>query len=235
MKKTILAAALAAGIVGFANAEDRAWAWSPLGIGIAAPLQLPLVNSDIYGLRLGGFFGYNADMRGLDVGVVSLETGLMAGLQCAAFTWTCDSVYGVQLASLANVVDGNTFGLQLAAVNVDWGDVWGLQFGTVDYCNSFHGAQFGGINWNNTASHGWQTAVANANQEEFAGLSLGAVNYSLRLTGCQIGFVNTSDSMTGCQIGVVNAVQRARGVQVGVVNLICEAPLPIMVVANASF
>ena len=235
MKKTLFAAVLAAGVVGFAKSDERAWAWSPLGIGIAAPIQLPFVDSDIYGLRLGGLFGWNADMLGLDASVVSLETERMAGVQAAAFTWTSESVYGIQGAVLANVVDGNVYGLQTSAVNADWGDVLGLQVGVVDYCNSFNGLQVAGFNWNNLASYGWQTAVANANQDEFVGLSVGAVNYSMKATGCQIGVVNVGDTMTGCQIGVVNAVQRARGVQIGFVNMICEAPLPIMVVVNASF
>ena len=236
MKKTLLAAALAVGVAGLAKAEeDRVWAWSPLGIGIAAPLQLPFTDSDIYGLRLGGIFGWNADMLGVDAGVVSLETAQMAGVQGAAFTWTVESVYGIQAAAIANVVDGNVFGLQGASVNVDWCDAWGIQVGVVDYCNSFHGVQVGGFNWNNTSSHGWQTAVANADQEEFAGLSLGAVNYALRLTGCQLGVVNVADSVTGVQIGVFNAVQRMHGVQIGAVNIISDGPLPIMVIANASF
>ena len=235
MKKTLLAAALAAGIVSFAKAEDRAWAWSPLGVGIAAPLQLPFVDTDIYGLRFGGFFGWNAAVYGLDFDVVALETARFAGIQCSAFSWTVENAYGIQLAPLANVVDGDVYGLQISAVNVDWGDVWGLQLGLVDYCNSFHGVQFGGLNWNNTPSHGWQVAVANANQEDFAGFTAGAVNYSLRMVGLQIGVLNVGDGATGCQIGVVNAVQRMHGVQIGAVNLICEGPLPIMVIANASF
>ena len=235
MKKTLFAAALAAGVIGFAKAEEHAWAWSPLGIGIAAPIQLPFVDSDIYGLRLGGFFGWNADVFGLDADVFALETGDMAGVQGAAFTWTSESAYGIQLAALANVVDGNVFGFQASSVNVDWGEVWGLQFGVVSYCNSFSGIQFGGLNWDNTPSCGWQTAVVNANQEDFVGLSAGAFNYSQRTAGLQLGVVNIADSMTGCQIGVVNAVQRAHGIQIGLVNMICEGPLPIMVIANASF
>lgn len=235
MKNTLFAVALAAGVVGFAKAEDRAWAWSPLGVGIAAPLQLPFVDSDVYGLRLGGFFGWNAAMYGLDCDVAALETASFAGVQCSAFSWTGENAYGIQAAPAANVVDGDVYGVQLASVNVNWGDVWGLQLGVVDYCNSFHGVQFGGINWNNTPSHGWQAAVANANQEDFAGFMVGAVNYSLRMVGCQVGIVNVGDVGTGCQIGVVNAVQRMRGLQIGAVNLICEGPLPIMVIANASF
>ena len=235
MKKTLFAAVLAAGVVGFAKADDRAWAWSPLGIGIAAPVQLPFVDSDIYGLRLGGFFGWNAEMFGLDASVVSLETENMAGIQCAAFTWTSESAYGIQGSLVANVVDGNVYGLQASAVNVDWGDVWGAQLGIVDYCNSFHGIQLSALNWNNMTSHGGQAAVVNANQDEFVGFSAGVINYSMKSTGCQLGVFNFADSMTGCQIGVINAAQRARGVQIGFINMICEAPLPIMIVANTSF
>ena len=235
MKNTLLAAALAAGVVGFAKAEDRAWAWSPLGVGIAAPLQLPFVDSDVYGLRFGGFFGWNTAVYGLDLGVAELETAGFAGVQCSAFSWTGENAYGIQIAPVANVVDGDVYGLQASAVNVDWGDVWGLQLGIVGHCNSMHGVQFGGFNWNNTPSQGWQVAAANANQEDFSGFTVGAVNYSLRMVGCQIGIVNVVDGATGCQIGVVNAVQRMRGVQIGVVNLICDGQLPIMVIANASF
>lgn len=235
MKKALFAAVLAAGAAGLAGAEERAWDWSPLGIGIAAPLQIPFTDSDVCGIRLGGFFSWNADMFGVDAGVVSLETGSMAGIQWSAFTWTAEGAYGVQCAGLANVVDGNVYGIQVAPVNVDWSDVWGLQVGLVDYCGSFNGIQFAGMNWNNTPSYGWQTALVNANQEEFAGLSAGAVNYSTRLVGCQVGLVNCADSSTGLQVGVVNAAQRAHGVQIGFVNMICEGPLPVMVVANASF
>ena len=235
MKKALFAAVLAAGAAGLAGAEERAWDWSPLGVGIAAPLQIPFTDSDVYGLRLGGAFGWNADMFGVDAGVASLEKGSMAGIQGAAFTWTDEGAYGVQCAFLANVVDGSVFGVQAAAVNVDWSDVWGIQLGLVDYCGSFRGIQLAGMNWNNTLSYGWQTAVVNANQEEFSGLSVGALGYAQRLTGCQVGVVNFADSSTGLQLGVVNVAQRAHGVQIGFINMICEAPLPIMVVANASF
>ena len=79
MKKSTVALVigLAAGI-GFntaARADDRAWAWSPLGIGIAAPIQLPFMDSDIYGIRIGGLFGYNNDVYGIDAGVAEVCEG----------------------------------------------------------------------------------------------------------------------------------------------------------------
>ncbi|MBQ0031449.1 MAG: hypothetical protein KBT68_01465, partial [bacterium] len=63
-KAMAIALAVGLGFNGLTNAEDRAWAWSPLGIGIAAPIQLPFVESDVYGIRIGGLFGYNHDVYG---------------------------------------------------------------------------------------------------------------------------------------------------------------------------
>ena len=39
-KAMAIALAIGLGFNGLANAEERAWAWSPLGIGIAAPILL---------------------------------------------------------------------------------------------------------------------------------------------------------------------------------------------------
>ena len=63
------------GFVNASNADDRAWAWSPVGIGLAAPIQLPYMTTDVYGLRLGGFFGANNDVYGLDLGVAEYSAG----------------------------------------------------------------------------------------------------------------------------------------------------------------
>ena len=242
MKKSMIAALVGLSVgVGLVNSsqatEERSWAWSPLGVGIAAPLQLPFTDTDICGLRLGGFFGWNADVFGVDAGVAELTTGDFAGLQLAAFSWTCGNAYGVQAAPVANVVGGNVFGVDASFVNVTHGDFWGLQFGGVNYANSTFGVQFGGaINWNSSVSAGWQTAVANADQDEFTGFSLGVVNLARTFTGFDLGFVNLADDMMGCQMGVFNACNRMHGVQIGLLNLITESPrLPVMVIANAWF
>ena len=85
MKKlSMFAAAAAIALVWNTSAiadeeESRSWAWSPLGIGIAAPLQLPFMSSDIWGIRLGGAFAYNEDMFGLDCGLVEISAGSVAG------------------------------------------------------------------------------------------------------------------------------------------------------------
>ncbi|MBQ6330225.1 MAG: hypothetical protein IJI35_14490, partial [Kiritimatiellae bacterium] len=148
MKKSIMVAAAALSVAFCLTSaradEERSWAWSPLGIGIAAPIQLPYMSSDIYGLRLGGFFGYNNEMYGLDVGLVEISSDSMAGMQVSAFSWTDSDAYGLQCGGLANVVDGAFYGWQNALVNVVWGEFWGLQAGLVNYNGAVFGVQFCG-------------------------------------------------------------------------------------------
>ena len=105
MKKStmMMAVALAIGLGVSAKAEERSWAWSPIGIGLAAPIQLPPVMSDVYGLRLGGFFGYNHDVYGLDLGVAEVCSGGFRGLQVSALSWDgLDWMRAVFFLSLAS-------------------------------------------------------------------------------------------------------------------------------------
>ena len=217
--------------------DERSWAWSPVGVGLAAPIQLPFIESDVYGLRLGGLFGFNHDVYGLDLGVAEMCGGSFAGLQGSVLSWTEDNAYGLQLGMLGNVVNGRSIALQIGCVNVDWDDATGVQLGVANYNSNYAGVQFAGvINWNKISSCGLQLSPINANQAEYFGWAFGAiVNYSEKFRGFGCGFVNVAYEVTGLQLGVVNACDRMQGVQLGLVNLICESKLPIMVLANANF
>lgn len=239
MKKLIMMMSVAlavAGICSNAKADDRAWPWSPLGVGIAAPVQLPFMNSDIYGIRLGGVLGINADVYGLDCGLVEKTSGMLAGIQGAAFTWTRGQVYGIQLGAVANCVFEDELAWQTGLVNLDYGEMsGGCVIGVVNYAISYYGVQCGVLDWNNSSAVGLQIAVANADQEDYDGAAFAGLNFARRFTGAQIGAFNYADDMTGAQIGVVNAVNRMHGVQIGVFNMIVQSKLPIMVVMNAWF
>lgn len=241
MKKSLIAfaagLALVAGLATAARADDRAWPWSPIGIGIAAPLQLPYVDSDIYGLRLGGFLGDNNDVYGVGLSLTEMTAGTFAGLQMSAFSWTEGDVYGAQFGVLANVVCGRGTAYQSALVNVVQDDFCGAQLGLINYDTGFVGLQFGGIlNWNNSAAFGVEFGLVNANQDEYVGAALGAlVNYSAKFRGLSCGLFNVAYEVTGVQLGVFNACDRLHGIQFGLVNMICESRLPIMVLANAQF
>lgn len=236
MTMAAVAFAVAAGTMNAKADEERAWAWSPLGIGIAAPIQLPFVDSDIYGLRLGSFFGYNADVIGIDWTLVGVESGDMIGIAAAGFNWTGADVYGIQVGAVANVVRENAYGLQVGLVNADFGESSaGLEVGVVNYALAYRGIQLGALAWNVSSSAGFQAGAVNWDFEDYVGGAVGVINSAGQLTGCQIGGINLAKEATGCQIGFFNATERMHGVQIGLLNLITESPFPIMVIANARF
>jgi len=244
MKKSMVAAliglAVGLGSVSSSQAEEaqpRSWAWSPVGIGLAAPLQLPYMESDVYGIRLGGFFGANAAVYGLDCGLAELTYEDFVGAQFSLLSWTEGSAYGLQASAFANVVELPAVGVQAACVNVDWTGFTGLQLGLVNYDIGFTGLQLGALlNWNTTVTTGLQAGLVNVDLDDFAGAAFGLVNKSNAMTGFQLGLVNVCREGTGCQVGLFNAAERLRGVQIGLLNLIANnRKLPVMVLANAAF
>jgi len=241
MKKSVAAAIIGLAVAAGSSIEARAEAsegrwFSPLGIGLFAPVQLPYIACDVYGVRVDCIMGWNDNVYGVDLTPVAICSSDFAGIEAGAFNWTGSCAWGVQFGALANVVGDKTIALQFAGVaNVVHGDGAGLQMSLVNYANSFVGAQIGAIDWNSAASIGAQVGVATVDIEEYTGFSAGLVNYAGKVTGFQLGAVNAADEATGLQIGVINGVNRMHGVQIGLVNVIAEGPLPIMVVANASF
>jgi hypothetical protein len=220
---------------------DRSWRWSPLGVGIAAPIQLPFTDTDIYGLRVGGIFGWNRNVYGLDTGVVSLNNGEFSGIQGSVFNWSSSDVYGIQAGALANVVHGSFYGIQVGTFNLVYVEpTCGIQIGGLfNYNGAFSGIQLAVLNWESTYFNGWQIGgFANVVKEDSAGFALGAVNYHNKIVGFQCGAVNVAEECTGLQLGLFNGANKISGVQIGVLNLICTEPLfsvPVMPVVNASF
>ena len=203
MKKLMIAATLA--VATLSAVEIKAETnWSPVGVGIAAPVQWPWVTSSVYGLRFGGLCGYNNDVYGLDLGVLDFAEGTTGSLA----------------AGFANIVYGEGYGLQAAALNYD---------------GAFYGMQVGALNWANYESRGLVIGAANVNLQDFAGFAIGAVNYAGSASAVQIGAFNCAYEAKGLQIGFLNACDRLYGVQIGAFNIIANSKLPIMVIANASF
>ena len=212
MKKLMIVAAVALGMVVETRSESAAWQnetemtkeW-PVGIGIVVPAQFPPVRHDVCGFRFGGLLGWNETVRGLDLG-------------------------------LGNVATDNEYGLQLGGVNAVWGDFAGLQAGCFNYNASISaGAQFGVLNWDSLAAYGFLLGAVNTNLRSLDGIAFGGVNFAGTVVGSQLGVINLADDITGCQIGVVNACERMHGVQLGVINLINTSKLPCMVLLNAWF
>ena len=243
--KKLMAVALTGFAVLSAAADDervdRLWNWSPLGVGIAAPVQLPFTDTDIYGLRFGGFFGWSRDVFGIDAGVVGLNNGDLGGVQAGVFNWSSMDVYGIQLGALANVVNGTFDGIQFGTFNLVFTEpACGIQVGGVlNYDVALKGVQFAAINWESTYFSGWQIGgLANVVKEDCAGFSAGGLNYMNRFAGFQLGGVNLAEECVGLQLGLFNGANKLVGVQIGLLNLVGVDPLlniPVLPIANASF
>ena len=97
MKKLILAFGVAASLFAFQakGVDNDNLEFSPLGLGIAAPIQLPFMNSDVYGLRLGGLFAVEREVIGLDIGLVERTKLDFTGLQASAFSLTGRDAIGL--------------------------------------------------------------------------------------------------------------------------------------------
>ena len=192
---------------------------TPVMVSLVTPVQAPSRSYDVAGFRLSLLYGDCRDFKGLDVGVA----------QRAA-----DGFSGVALGGL-NIAGAQFYGVQAGFVNwnshsaVDWRSrSVGIQFGAINYADSFCGLQDGALN------------VATGN---FTGLQDGLVNFTCDLNGLQcgnwivLGINIASGSVSGGQIGIVNYAQAMKkGVQIGIVNIIAENGwLPVLPILNGGF
>ena len=190
-----LAAALAAG---------SSWAdTTPVMVSLVAPAQLPSWNWDVAGFRLSLVYGDCRDFAGLDVGVVQRASGSFDGL----------GVGGV------NVVNGRFRGVQAGLFNWSgWAEAGsgrssvGVQYGGINYADSFFGLQSGYVNVSSGTLSGVQYGYVNCANDlsgvQCGGLIVLGANVACGdFEGCQIGIVNYAHTMSyGAQIGILNII-----------------------------
>lgn len=208
----LAAAALAAPCV-------RADESSPVMLSLFAPVQYPSARSDVAGFRLSLLYGECDDFAGLDIGLVGRATGDFRGL----------SIGGV------NIVSDRLVALQVGLVNWNSNEdnapgqrSIGVQYGILNYVDSFLGLQDGWIN----VSGG-----------DVSGLQYGFLNYACDVTGVQCGSflllgVNVAvGRVGGCQVGMVNyAGEMQSGLQIGIVNVIARNGFfPVLPIVNGGF
>jgi hypothetical protein len=149
---------------------------SPLGFGIAPPVQFPSEEHSITGIRASLLWGKNRNMHGFDLGLIGNITDQeFYGVGIAGiFNWTRgnstfiggqfagitninsnrSNVYGVQAAIFANIGDfTDIYGLQIGIYNRAH-EVYGLQLGIVNSCTNLHGVQIGLANFNERGPFG---------------------------------------------------------------------------------
>ena len=181
---TAVSSILAAAALAFVSAPASA-AFSPLAIGLFAPVQFPPSDFSVTGLRLNIFLGDHRDVYGVNLGLFG--------------SMTEQQFVGLGVSGLFNYNKGATSAVFLQAagvanVNVNKASVVGVQVAGVINSNvaesSIVGIAFAPVNLSpNTKIYGVSAGIYNSDNEVF---------------GFQIGLINMVDHLHGLQIGLVN-------------------------------
>ncbi|MDT8340377.1 MAG: hypothetical protein RQ751_02605 [Longimicrobiales bacterium] len=139
-------------------------AQNPIQLSLFPPIQIVPEDEAVSGFRLG-VYARNAEMSGLDLGLVLHSTGNASALQIGA----------------VNVVDGDFLGVQagwgagLALANVTRGEVRGVQLALYNGAGTAEGFQLGLVNNTQTVMRGFQLSLVNI-ADDMNGLQVGLVN-----------------------------------------------------------
>ena len=211
-KLLVVVAAIAATGVSLADS-------APVMVSLVTPAQIPSRSWDVSGFRLSLLYGNCCDFAGFDIGVASRASGSFDGL----------GVGGV------NIVNGRFRGVQVGLFNWSgWSEAEsghcsvGVQYGGINYADSFFGLQSGYINVSSGLLSGVQYAYINC-ADDAVGVQCGGL--------IVLGVNVACGSVEGCQIGIVNyAHTMAYGVQIGILNIIVNNGwLPVLPVVNGGF
>ena len=170
---------------------DSDRAWSPVAISLYSPFQWPRAEADIMGLGLNVFAGEYHNVYGVDIATIENVVS-----NCAA---------GIQLAGFFNESD-TAYGYQLAAFKNSANELVGGQVSLVNI-NKCYGSwlQVGGLVNSSGFFEGAQVA--------------GFGNFAYSCKGLQInGLGNDAEEMTGFQIGAINLASEMSGFQIGAFN-----------------
>jgi hypothetical protein len=127
-------------------------------LSLITPIQLYPREDDLRGVRLNLLYGEKHNVMGLDLGLINITHGDWQGLGLGA-----------------NIVDGDSKGVQLGLINSTAGD-----------------------------SAGFQVSLANMTKGDVEGFQGGLYNEAASITGIQFGLLNTTDFLDGLQIGLLN-------------------------------
>ncbi len=118
---------------------------SPIQVALFNPVQIAPEENSITGLRLSLLYGKNANMNGIDLGLVNITTGDQLGVQWGVVGYNEGNFNGWQ-DNLVSITKGNFVGLQSGAVTYNGSKMNGLQIAIVNYAATLHGLQLGLIN-----------------------------------------------------------------------------------------
>lgn len=116
------------------NGNAYGWrGWNTVFGFTILPWSLPNEESNVLGARLNLGWGGYATTYGLDAGV---------------FSFTAHDFGGIAANVFGNAAGEKMGGIQIGAVNVVGGSVYGLQVAFVNFAGDLHGVQIGALNFN---------------------------------------------------------------------------------------
>lgn len=147
----------------------------------------------------------------------------VTGFRFNLFAGRHRNVAGFDMGVFANICDGSCSGFEFAAVcNVVGDSAWSAQFSA--FCN-----------YSSNYSKGFQFAMVNWSNEDFAGFQLGCFNFVGDFGGLQMGLLNSAESGGGVQFGLVNVSGEFTGVQFGLLNINLSSGVPVLPIMNVMF
>ncbi|MEM7373961.1 MAG: hypothetical protein AAF587_35545 [Bacteroidota bacterium] len=164
-------------------------------------------------------------------GIFNVNKKSVYGAQIAGFNNWADSLHGVQLSPVNNVLKGRLYGAQVTGMlNVAAGELYGAQLsGFANVCvGAVKGWQIAGFaNWGKELDGVQIAGLANVSmgnsEGRVNGLQLGGLfNIGQTLTGGQVaGLFNISTGdFQGTQISsLFNIAKKGKGIQIGLVNV----------------
>lgn len=177
-------------------------------LGLWSPVQLIAQDKIVCGVRFNLLQGNNAEVWGLDAGVVNVA-GASRGLQAGGVNWLDGrggkASWSIQAAGAMNYTNHISYtGAQIAlGMNLNLGgEITGLQLAAVNVGNKINGIQGGFFN-----------LLSNIN-----GVQIGLLNLS-DSHGVQLGVANVGDNMNGIQVGLINEARYSIvGIQIGLIQ-----------------
>ncbi|MEJ2495201.1 MAG: hypothetical protein P8Y79_12825 [Ignavibacteriaceae bacterium] len=145
MKKVFIAVSALFILLPFITNSNLLAQEKPIQLALFNPVQIAPEESSITGLRLSLLYGKNANMNGIDLGLVNITTGDQLGVQWGVVGYNEGNFNGWQ-DNLVSITKGNFVGLQSGAVTYNASKMNGLQIAVVNYAATLHGLQLGLIN-----------------------------------------------------------------------------------------
>jgi len=200
--------------------------WTPIQIGLFAPVSLP--------------WGFDWDVKGFGLNLFYMETVKFEGLGISGIaSRTRGDVGGILISGACNWNDMDVRGLGITlGANLGFGDVYGIDVATFGMRNLMKG-----IDCNLAASYqkefvGCQiSCVCNFTENDSSGASFAlALNMSRVQTGFQAAFINSAEELHGAQVGIINIAHECPwGFQIGLINIILDNRIKVLPIVNGYF